>query len=105
MLQRRVSLMRAMRTALLGLAIGGCGWDTPQSTLIAASDFAREIHGLYAIITWAAVGIAAVVPMTLENVAAWVVNPAALTPGAKLPALPLTKDETRALAAYLVSLK
>jgi cytochrome c oxidase subunit 2 len=44
-------------------------------------------------------------PATPENVAAWVENPAALKPGAKMPALPLTKDETRALAAYLVSLK
>lgn len=61
MLRRRLSSLHAMRTALLGLAIGGCGWNTPQSTLIAASDFAREIHGLYALITWTAVGIAAVV--------------------------------------------
>lgn len=43
--------MTRVRTALLGLAIGGCGWDTPQSTLIARSDFAREIHGIYGIIT------------------------------------------------------
>jgi cytochrome c oxidase subunit 2 len=48
---------------------------------------------------------AGMLPMTLENVAAWIENPAVLKPGAKMPALPLTKDETRALAGYLVSLK
>lgn len=50
-----------LRTVLFVLALGGCGWDTPQSTLIARSDFAEQILGLYALITWAAVGIAALV--------------------------------------------
>ncbi|MBI4636670.1 MAG: cytochrome c [Candidatus Rokubacteria bacterium] len=44
-------------------------------------------------------------PTTVEHVAAWLENPPALKPGARMPALPLTKDDTRALAAYLVSLK
>jgi cytochrome c oxidase subunit 2 len=48
---------------------------------------------------------AGMLPMTLDNVAAWIENPAALKPGTKMPAFPLTKDETRALAGYLVSLK
>lgn len=60
-LRRPAVSPRALRTALLGLAIGGCGWDTPQSTLVARSDFARDIHGLYALITWASVGIAVLV--------------------------------------------
>ena len=42
---------------------------------------------------------------TVDNVAAWLENPSALKPGAKMPALPLTKNEADALAAYLLSLK
>ena len=44
-------------------------------------------------------------PLTLENVAAWIEDPPARKPGAKMPAVPLAKDAVRALAAYLVSLK
>lgn len=42
---------------------------------------------------------------TPENVAAWIKNPQAIKPAAKMPALGLTDAETRALAAYLVSLR
>jgi cytochrome c oxidase subunit 2 len=44
-------------------------------------------------------------PATAENVAAWLKDPPALKPGAKMPVLPLTNNEAEALAAYLVSLK
>jgi cytochrome c oxidase subunit 2 len=43
------------------LLAGGCAWDGPMSTLVAASDVAHDILGVYAIITWASVVIAALV--------------------------------------------
>ena len=44
-------------------------------------------------------------PNTVENVAAWLKNPPALKPGAKMPALGLTDAEARAVATYLTSLR
>ncbi len=44
-------------------------------------------------------------PNTPERVAAWVKNPGELKPGVKMPALGLTDDQARAVAAYLASLK
>ncbi|HXH81300.1 MAG TPA: cytochrome c oxidase subunit II, partial [Candidatus Tectomicrobia bacterium] len=44
---------------------GGCAWDTPMSTVTPRSDFARAIHGVYTIITWATAGIAVVVFVAL----------------------------------------
>jgi cytochrome c oxidase subunit 2 len=44
-------------------------------------------------------------PNTPEHVAAWLLNPPALKPGAKMPALGLTPADARAVAAYLVSLE
>jgi cytochrome c1 len=38
-------------------------------------------------------------------VAAWVLDPPALKPGAKMPRLGLTEAQARAVAAYLSSLK
>lgn len=51
------------RTALVVITVvaGGCAWDTPQSTLVARSDFAQAIHDVYRTIAWAAAGIALVV--------------------------------------------
>lgn len=48
---------------------------------------------------------AALLPSTIDNVAAWLENPAALKPGVKMPALGLTKEQARTVAEYLVSLK
>jgi cytochrome c oxidase subunit 2 len=48
---------------------------------------------------------AGLLPSTPDNVAAWIANPAALKPGAKMPALGLTEAQARAVAAYLLSLK
>jgi cytochrome c oxidase subunit 2 len=51
--------------AVLLVLVGGCAWDGPRSTLVADSDFARAILDVYAIITWASLGIAAVVSVVL----------------------------------------
>jgi cytochrome c oxidase subunit 2 len=48
---------------------------------------------------------AGILPNTPETVAAWLKNPPALKPAAKMPALGLTDDQARAVAAYLLSLK
>ena len=44
-----------MRVALAAIVLlaGGCAWGGPMSTVVPASDFARSILGVYAIITWA----------------------------------------------------
>jgi cytochrome c oxidase subunit 2 len=55
-----VNLPRLVLCALALLA-GGCGWDGPMSTLVARSDVARDILGVYGIITWASIVIAIVV--------------------------------------------
>jgi len=44
-------------------------------------------------------------PTTPENVAAWVKDPPALKPGAKMPNLHLSDADSKAVAAYLVGLK
>lgn len=51
-------LVRAM---LVALAVGGCAWDGPMSTVVAHSDLNRSILHLYAIITWATAIIGLVV--------------------------------------------
>ena len=70
---------------LLGLGVvattGGCAWDAPMTTVVPRSDFAREILHVYAIITWATVGIALVVGVTL----AWVLIRFRDRPGAPPP--------------------
>jgi cytochrome c oxidase subunit II len=44
-------------------------------------------------------------PNTVDNVAAFIKNPVAMKPGAKMPALGLTDEQARAVATYLLSLK
>jgi cytochrome c oxidase subunit II len=44
--------LRAVLGTLV-LALGGCAWDTPMSTVVAHSDFARAILHVYSIVTWA----------------------------------------------------
>ncbi len=44
-------------------------------------------------------------PNTLENVARWVQNPPLVKPGALMPNLGLTGEQSKALAAYLLSLR
>jgi cytochrome c oxidase subunit 2 len=48
---------------------------------------------------------AGLLPATVENVTAWLKNPPALKPDAKMPALGLTDDQARAVATYLIGLK
>jgi cytochrome c oxidase subunit 2 len=48
---------------------------------------------------------AGMLPATVENVAAFVENPAAVKPGVKMPSLGLTAEQARAVATYLLSLK
>jgi cytochrome c oxidase subunit 2 len=81
--RRRPLLLVAASTTL-----GGCAWDLPRSTLVARSDFARQILDLYALITWAAVGIALVVSAVL----AWVLLRYRVRPGA--PMRPQTRGHT-----------
>ncbi len=57
----RVALMWRSLPLAVGVLAGGCGWDTPQTTLVPRSDFAREILGVYRILGWAIAGIALVV--------------------------------------------
>lgn len=85
----RTSVRRQLRRGLAvaggvlpALAAGGCAWDVPQSTVIARSDFARAILDVYAIITWATIGIAAVVFAALG----WVLLRYRGRPGAPMPA-------------------
>jgi cytochrome c oxidase subunit 2 len=72
-----------LRLGLVGVAslLGGCAWDGPQSSLVARTDFARDILHLYGIITWIAIGIAAVVTVALL----WVLLRFRERPGAGLP--------------------
>lgn len=44
-------------------------------------------------------------PNTVDNVAAWLKDPPALKPGAKMPNLGLTEEQARAIATYLLELK
>jgi cytochrome c oxidase subunit 2 len=67
--------------ALAVLLLGGCAWDTPQTSLVPRSDLTRAIHGVYAIITWAAVIIAFLVLGLL----AWILGRFRERPAAPLP--------------------
>ena len=68
--------------ALAALALAGCAGDGPMSTLSASSDLNRAILSVYAIITWAVIGIALVVFATLG----WVLLRYRERPGAAAPA-------------------
>ena len=48
---------------------------------------------------------AGVAPNTAENLRAWVNDPAALKPGARMPAMKLSNDQLDQLVAYLVTLR
>jgi cytochrome c oxidase subunit II len=65
----------------LGLVAGGCSFDTPLTTAHARSDFARDILGLYGLITWITVGIAVVVCAALI----WILLRFRERPGAPMP--------------------
>ena len=44
-------------------------------------------------------------PSDAENVTAWIVDPPKLKPGSKMPAVGLTTEQARSVAAYLLSLR
>jgi cytochrome c oxidase subunit 2 len=71
------------RLGLVGAAVlaGGCAWDAPQSSLVARTDFARDILHVYGVITWVSLVIAAVVLVALS----WVLLRFRERPGAGLP--------------------
>jgi cytochrome c oxidase subunit 2 len=58
---------RSPRTllAVIALLAGGCAFDTPQTTLVPRSDFARSILYVYGITTWIALGISLLVFVVL----------------------------------------
>jgi len=73
---------RMTRLSLLALGLGGCAWDAPMTTVVARSDFARDILHVYGIITWAAAIIALVVGIALL----WILARYRDRPGAPPPA-------------------
>ena len=75
------SLAGRAGTALAALALAGCAWDGPMSTLTPSSDFNRAILSVYAIITWAVTGIALVVFAGLG----WILLRYRERPGTALP--------------------
>ena len=78
------------------LPVGGCTWNTPQTTVVPASDFARAILDVYRIIWWATLGIAIVVFAALG----WVLLRYRARPGADL--LPQTRGHTGLEIAWTV---
>ena len=48
---------------------------------------------------------AGLLPISVDNVVAWLKNPPAVKPDAKMPALGLTDEQARAVATYLIGLK
>ncbi len=49
--------------------------------------------------------IAGRIPNTDENLARWIVDPAAMVPGTLMPSMGVTPDDARAIAAYLRQLR
>jgi len=87
-----------LRGALaLTLALGGCAWDTPMSTVKPHSDYAHEILHIYGIITWVTLGIALIVGFGL----AWVLTRFHARPGA--PTMPVqTRGHTLLEMAWTI---
>ena len=77
----RVRLLSRLGLAGAISLLAGCGWNGPQTSLVPVSDFARDILHVYAIITWAAIVIAAVVVAVLG----WVLLRFRARPDAALP--------------------
>lgn len=73
----------SLRGVLIAVAVllGGCAWDTPQSSLVARSDFNRAILDIYGLITWVVIGIAVLVSSGLT----WVLLRYRARPGAPSP--------------------
>src|SRR3970040_560580 len=95
--QTRGRLFVRPASAALALLLGGCAWDAPMSTVIPRSDVARDILHVYAVITWASVGIALVVFAALG----WILARFRDRPGAPLPAQ--TRGHTLLQPAWTVA--
>lgn len=80
------SRLGAIRRGLvaLGVLTGGCAWDTPQTTAIPRSDFARTIHEVYGLIGWITLAIA----LAVLGLLGWVLVRYRARPGAELPPQP-----------------
>jgi len=50
---------------LTALLTGGCAWNTPQTSVVPHSDFARSILYVYGITTWVSLGISLLVFVVL----------------------------------------
>ncbi len=72
---------RPWATLTVAVVAGGCAWDTPQTSLVPRSDFARAIHGVYGVIAWVALAVALIV-LTLLG---WVLVRYRRRPDAPLP--------------------
>jgi cytochrome c oxidase subunit II len=70
-----------LHVGVVAALAAGCAWDGPRSTLVPDSDFARAILDVYGIITWASIGIVAVVSVAL----AWVLLKFRARPGRPMP--------------------
>jgi cytochrome c oxidase subunit 2 len=69
--------------AILGLALvlGGCAWDTPQTSLVPRSDLTRAIQGVYGVIAW----VSLVIGVLVLGLIAWILLRFRERPGAALP--------------------
>jgi len=82
MLVPRRTLLSCVMLVALVLALGGCAFDGPMSTVVVASDFARATRHVYAIVTWSTAIIGTVVFVVLG----YVLVRFRARPGAPLPA-------------------
>jgi len=70
----------AIAIALL-LILGGCAWDTPQTSLVPRSDLTRAIQGVYGIIAW----VALVIGVLVLGLIAWILVRFRQQPGTPMP--------------------
>jgi cytochrome c oxidase subunit 2 len=48
---------------------------------------------------------AGALPMSVRNLNAWLADPQSVKPGTKMPTIPMSADQRRAVVAYLETLK
>ena len=85
------------KTIFAGSACVGCHTIKGVSAGVLAPDLTHfGSRSMFAAGMW---------PTTPENVAEWVKDPQRLKPGVKMPALGLTDEQAKAVAAYLLGLK
>ena len=72
--------MRALAVILL-LILGGCAWDTPQTSLVPRSDLTRAIQGVYGVIAW----VSLVIGLSVLGLIAWILLRFRQRPGAAMP--------------------